>query len=369
MPSSIDLSEVIQTAVDDTHVDSTLDNNVVEEVSQDTAQVDTPAAEPTTDSTETAPETSTEDQGQADGQDTSQVIAGGPDGPQFAIDKKLGIPSHTNGRENRIPYSRVKKIVEGAEKRALEPLQKQLAELTPKLQEYEQRLAQVTEFEQVMVNDPGKFLDMLSSLPAYSQFFQLLEQFVTTQGQPQSQAPTAEVQTAQILENDPMPEPDNEDGSGYTMEGLKKLLEWNSRVVESRVTRQVEDRYKPIKDRFDAEQTISQLTPYVQRQMEEAYKWPKFAENEAEIVKVLQQYPSATLEQAYQHVVVPKLLADEQKLRADIRQQVLGELKKAPPVSTGIPAGNTKPRPASASSGPRKLEDVITEQLKEKGLF
>lgn len=360
MPTPIDLSEVIQTAVDDVHVDETLTNEETEESS----------FRGYNDAPEETPEEGVEAPAEAQEATEETEVGGSPtpnqDGPQFALDKKLGIPSHTNGRENRIPYSRVKKIVEGAEKRALEPLQKQLAELTPKIQEYEQRLTQVAEFEQVMVNDPGRFLDMLSTIPAYSQFFQMMEQFVSNQNQAPAQQ-TPEAQAAAILENDPMPQPDDEDGTGYTMEGLKKLLDWNARVVKSQVTQEIESQYKPIKERFDAEQTIAQLTPKVQKQMEAAYQWPKFAENEAEIIQVLQQYPTASLEQAYQHVVVPKLIADEQKLRTDIRQQVLGELKKAPPVSTGVPAGHVKPRPASVSSGPRNLEDVIAEQLKENG--
>lgn len=358
MPTPIDLSEVIEDAITDSSIP---------EDTTSTEQADALAAEDTTTEAPVEAEVSTEGQeGNETQNEADQTTDGLGQSAQFAMDKKLGIPSHTNGRENRIPYSRVKKIVEGAEKRALEPLQKQLAELTPKVQEYEQRLAQVAEFEQVMTNDPGRFLDMLSTLPAYSQFFQLVEQFVTSQTQ--TAQPTPEEQAQAILANDPMPEPDDEDGTGYTMEGLKKLLEWNSRVVESRVTKQVESQYKPIKDRFDAEQTLQQLTPKVQKQMEEAYRWPKFAENEAEIIKVLEQYPTATLEQAYQHVVVPKLVADEQRLRNDIRQQVLGELKKAPPVSTGVPVSGIKPRPASLSSGPRSLEDVIKEQMEEKGL-
>lgn len=359
MPSPIDLSEVIQSAVDDVNVDTELENTPVEdsqpEVEAAPAEVETSATEQPVDGQPAEESSEPVEQAEVN-----------PDGPQFVMDKKLGIPSHTNGRENRIPYSRVKKIVEGAEKRALEPLQKQIAELTPKIQEYEQRLTQVAEFEQVMTQDPGRFLDMLSTLPAYSQFFQLVEQFAASQGQTPQAGPEQTVQ--QILENDPMPEPDNEDGSGYTMEGLKKLLDWNSRVVEGRVTKQVESQYKPIKERFEAEQKLAELTPKVQAQMEAAYQWPKFAENEAEIIKVLEKHPTATLEQAYQHVVVPKLIADEQKLRADIRQQVLSELKKAPPVSTGVPVSGTKPRPTNLSSGPRSLEDVIKEQMEEKGL-
>jgi hypothetical protein len=356
MPTPIDLSEVIQDAVDDVHVDETLESSPAEETQPEVETGAEVEAQPEVQTDEVAAE-------QAPAEDSQNPLD--PNSPQFAMDKKLGIPSHTNGRENRIPYSRVKKIVEGAEKRAIEPLQKQLAELTPKIQEYEQRLTQVAEFEQVMANDPGRFLDMLSTLPAYSQFFQLVEQFVTSQSQGVQPAPEQVAQD--IMANDPMPEPDDEDGTGYTMEGLKKLLEWNSRVVESRVTKQVESQYKPIKDRFEAERTLQELTPKVQKQMEEAYKWPKFAENEAEIIQVLERYPTATLEQAYQHVVVPKLVADEQRLRNDIRQQVLGELKKAPPVSTGVPVSGTKPRPASAS-GPRSLEEVIKEQMEEKGL-
>lgn len=360
MPTPIDLSEVIEDAITD---------STITEDTPSTEQTDSFVAEETP--TEAPVEASEVVEGQEDSEPQSEVeqFTDGLGQPaQFAMDKKLGIPSHTNGRENRIPYSRVKKIVEGAEKRALEPLQKQLAELTPRVQEYEQRLAQVAEFEQVMTNDPGRFLDMLSTLPAYSQFFQMMEQFVTSQSHGGAAPPTTEQQAQAILDNDPMPEPDNEDGSGYTMDGLKKLLEWNSRVVEGKVSQRFEQQYKPIKDRFDAEQTLQQLTPKIQKQMEEAYTWPKFSENEAEIVKVLERYPTATLEQAYQHVVVPKLVADEQKLRSDIRQQVLGELKKAPPVSTGVPVSGTKPNPANLNSGPRNLEDVIQQAVQERGL-
>lgn len=350
MPEPIDLSTVIEDAIsdatlpEDTSSDLSVDSSVEAPDTSTGDSVESPVDEGQ--SIEVASPAARGGEEEASGEEGDEAATQG----DFVMDKELGIPSHTNGRENRIPYSRVQKIVARQRAKAVEPLQKQLEELTPKVQAYEQQLQSVAQFEQVMVNEPRKFLDMLAQIPSYQPFFQMLEQL---SAQVQQQAQNQE----QVVDNDPMPQP-GEDGL-YDMEGLQKLLEWNARQVEARTLQQVESRYQPIREQWEAQQRMQMLVPQVERQIAEARTWPLFNESEEEIVQVLNANPGASLEQAYRSVVFPKLQAQRDK----IRQEVLAEIKKAPTASSA-PTQRVKPVQGPAqSSGPRDLEDIIREQI------
>src|SRR6266851_4226042 len=84
--------------------------------------------------------------------------------PLDDFEKKYGITAlSSSGRENRIPYPRVKKIAEKAVKDAQTSWTKGLEtshvpiakfqELDTKVKDYEARLSQVAEFEKVMTTD------------------------------------------------------------------------------------------------------------------------------------------------------------------------------------------------------------------------
>ncbi len=96
----------------------------------------------------------------------------------------------------------------------------------------------------------------------------------------------------------------------------------------------------------------------MQKQIDEARTWPLFNENEEGIVKALQANTNLSLEGAYRQVVWPKMTSD----REAIRKQVLAEIKRAPQ-STAAPSGGAKGQ--RVSSGPKSLEDVIKDSLKE----
>jgi len=277
-----------------------------------------------------------------------------PVAPADPFEKKIGIPAQTNGRENRIPYSRVKKIVEKAEREASAPLTAKVAELEPKVADYEARLTQVAQFEQIMVNDPQKFLGMLSQIPAYAGFFQTIAQL--------SQAGARAPQQAPPDPNEGMPQPDIEmqDGSkAYSLEGLQKLNEWRDARVLAQAEDRIAKRYAPIEQEWKAHQQIQQLVPQVQSQIERASQWPLFKESEQEIIAFLSQNQKAGLEEAYMAVVVPKLVTD----RNAMRQSILAEVGKAKPV-VSAPTSQSKTAPAT---GPRSLEQVIADSIKSSG--
>jgi hypothetical protein len=353
MPEPFDLETVIQ--------DSITDASLPEDTSSTIDSVDSyeaPVEDTPTEGLEAPVEPSVEEEG-AESSSLEVASPGArqdPAAPTEQVDKKLGIPSHTNGRENRIPYSRVKKIVEGAEKKAIEPLQAKLAEYEPRVKEYEARLQRVAEFEQVMVNDPPRFFDMLATIPAYQGFFQMLNQL-------QQQAQTTAQATPQTVADDPMPGPDDAENGVYTLDGLNKLLDWQKRQAKNEVLKEVESKYEPIRQQYETQQRLNKLVPVVENQIKEARTWEKFNENEDKIVQFLNANPNASLETAYRVVVLPQLKAD----RDATRKQVLAELQKAPVAATSVAARPQRPV-EQVNQGPRSMEDVILEQIRAAGL-
>lgn len=281
------------------------------------------------------------------------------------FEKKFGIPgTAASGRENRIPYSRVKKITEKAVADGvaakLKEFEPRIAEYETKVKDYEGRLGKVAEFENVMVNDPQQFLGMLAQIPAYKPFFDALH--AAQAGETQDQV--AKVAQQPVTDDMPAPDQQLQDGTMvYSMDGLKALLKWNgdqseSRAVE-RVTKQMEDRYKPMETEWQAHQRMQAVIPQVQSQIAEARTWPLFNDHETEIVKALQTNDKLSLEGAYRQVVYPKLVAD----RTRMREEILKEVSKAPR-ATSAPAAGSKSTAQATPTGPRSTEDVIYEAIK-----
>lgn len=280
--------------------------------------------------------------------------------------KRYGLqPNSVTGRENRIPYSRVKKIVERAEKEAIAKAKKEteggftpkFTELEAKVKDYEGRLNQVAQFENMIETRPREFLDLLSTLPAYKEFFAYINQLATQTAQPKQEEPYLDVST--------MPQPDETlpDGSKvYSLAGLAKRDEWVARQVEARAIKAAEDRiaqrYKPIEERFQAEERRQAAIPAIQKQIAEARQWPHFTENEGEIVKLLQADPNLSIEGAYRQIMTTVVLPKLQTSRDEQRKAILEELKKTPK-QTAAPSNAVKPSPEK--KGPRSLEDIIKE--------
>lgn len=385
---SSDLEQIITDSVNDSINDVESDTPAV---SQDTSpepveastsdSVDEPVAE-TPSTEEVAPEGATE------------PVVTKPEEPQDEFAKLVGLPqTGVGGRENRIPYSRVKKITEkavndvaeaalgrklNAGEKAVDVVKAhvaQLPELKTKVTEYESRLEAVGRFEDVMEKDPERFLNMLSRLPAYKEFFEFVSEAYTAkqnQGQAPAQAPSETVATAT---SQAMPEPDETlaDGSKvYSLDGLKSLLDWNGQTVESRVAakyesklqeyekkfKELEDRYNPVVNEWQEQRRIQAALPTIRKQLEDARKLPLFTENEGEILKILQEDKQISLEGAYQKVVFPKLIEERNK----VRQDVIKELQTAPQSTSVTSRGGVKPTPVT-HSGPRSIEDIIKEQI------
>lgn len=359
-------------------------SQIIEDQITDAEMPSEPVSEAPTDSTPTEPVEVAPEASTAPTEPTTEQAKAVDD-----FEKKYGIPAQTSsGRENRIPYSRVKKITEKGVSDAKSAWTKELEtshvpvskykEIEAKVTDYEGRLRTVAEFERVLANDPAQFLTMLYRVPAYAQYLApLFEQQQQTQQIQQQQQPQ--------VDNDPRPEPDQTlpDGSKvYSMDGLDKLNEWNQRKAEqrayARVMKEIEQQYGPIRQSYTQYQATQQqyaaALPQVQHQISEARKWPQFNENEADITKALQDHQDWNLERAYQETVWPKMLAEQNRLaneakvnRDKVRQELLAEIKQAPrATSTGV----TQFKPStSVNAETGNMEDVIKGALRAKGLL
>jgi hypothetical protein len=400
------MNDNLETIIEDAVNDATYDSGPVEDTSPTIE--DTPAPDVSA-SDEPPPDAGAETVSADTEEPTSvQVSSPGnqpdPNAPKDDFERLAGMPATgVAGRENRIPYSRVKKIsekavnevAEAALGRKLNPGEKavdvvkahvaQIPQLVATNKDYEQRLNSVGQFETVLSTQPQRFLEMLAGVPAYKEFFQFVEQAYTayerggnsfaanpavaaqpgpTVGQ-QTGTPTPE-HSAPVVEGDPMPEPDEvlADGSKqYSLEGVKQLLDWNSRQVTAKVTKditsQFDERFKPMETEWQAQKRIEATLPVVRMQIAEARTWPLFNESENDIVRILESDKNISLEAAYRKVVFPKILAE----RTKIKQDVIQEMQRAPVASSAMPTRvATKPVSPNAG-GPRNLEDVIKAQI------
>jgi hypothetical protein len=344
-------------------------------------------AEDVTDDAVDTPTDTPADESPADDQESSQAIETPANKQDEAapgeddFDKKFGInPSSITGRENRIPYSRVKKIVQKAEKDTETRLRKELegqsapklVEYETKVKDYEGRLERVAQFEHILQNDPKTFLGMLSQVPAYKEFFEFIAQAAAAADKQPTQAEQA------ILDHSDMPQPDQElsDGSRvYSLEGLAKRDEWLARKIEQRAIQQAEDRlskrYAPIEQAWQSQVQMNKIVPVVEQQIAEARTWDKFNDLEPRIVAILKADQRISLEKAYLMAYQEDRAAEREKLTTDrnkIRTELLTEIKKAP-TKAGSPAATIKPTAKPINQGPRDLEDVIRQSLEDAGLL
>ena len=285
----------------------------------------------------------------------------------FAVEH--GIKSKDkSGRENRIPFSRVQKINENAVKKARTAWESEtLAPVNAKVSEYETRLTNISNVENIMFNEPARFVEMLRSVPGY-------EQVLPTAGKQAGSGNSAIEPATGAIDWSKAPKSDTE--QGYSDKGLTDLLSWTVERAPARAIAATEDRlskrYAPIETAFNRTQKgreqAAQMAQSTNTLVGHATEnWPQFKENHEAITKVLiddsqagtgtaKMSPQAALEAAYHKVVFGKLTTD----RNALRQEILAELKSAP-ASTSVSRSTT----AGKQVGPPDGVDPITWAIKQ----
>jgi hypothetical protein len=296
--------------------------------------------------------------------------------------KELGLKTRADGKENRIPYSRVKMITANAEKKARAELLQQVAEahgvdvktLDPaKLKDYlggrEQsfsaeraEVSQMREVEKIMTGDPDRFMAILAETnPAY-------KKFLTGSGGLPDAGKTA-------LADLEMPAPDFDMGNGvktYSLEGMQNALKW---AVAEGKRQAVEDSRKVVDEGLRPIRETQESAVRQQQQQESAkLAWRAaceeldgFRDHQEEILALLksdteiairEKRRPMSLERAYAKVVPAKLKADREKVRAE----VIAEARKK--TVTGTSAGTETQAGAQAVNANPSTEDIIKNAIR-----
>jgi hypothetical protein len=298
--------------------------------------------------------------------------------------KEYGLATRrADGKDNRIPYPRVKAIADNQVKKVVGQIAKELgitkAEAELKLEdiigelgtrktkfgEYESRVQNMDAVERLMEADPDAFMTQLATInPAYKKFVEKQQAAV-------DRTDTSRERQADAVDaNDPMPQPDLDLGEGrmtFSMKGLEKLRAWDKRQTLREANegfkKQLDERFKPIDEAQKAEQVRKQgeavkqrAAEAIDRKLAKMSKRPGWKENEKAILDAITANPDLDIEDAYIDVVIPKLAGDRTKMR----EEILAELKKAPAsTSTSVQ------QPAADGAGtPKSMEDIIRESIK-----
>jgi hypothetical protein len=286
--------------------------------------------------------------------------------PPLSEEEKLlqefGFKEHRreDGREHRIARSKVLQMIASGLKRGQDRwgTEKQTIE-----QERAQYRADLDEMYADLRGEPKAFIAKLAQHDERYKAF--------LEGPPAApQAP------AQPVGEMPSPDVTLHDGSmTYSIDGLKKLLEWSTANVEARLMPKLDERLKPWQEREKAlkqseerEKADKVQHERVQRQMNALTKQPMFGAFPAdgsltpfqqEVLKVMQEdtaaakaekRPMMTPLEAYYTVERKKLTVDRNTHREELLKEINGAAAKTPTTTHGGAEVVKKQGPADTRS-------------------
>jgi hypothetical protein len=346
--------------------------------SNDSAPIDTAsiAADVIKESEGGVSQSAVEAEAAADAAAEAKAQAEGVDPDDFSL-----VPERDpSGRVNRIPHTRVSKMVKKAEQRVIASLAKELgiskAEAELKLEDltgaitergtkltgYESRLAELDAIGKIMDEDADRFIEILAQAnPRYQKFLK-------------QQA--AEAKAAETPAEAQRPAPDYDLGDGrktYSDKGLEARIAYDvNQAVTAALAKQkaeFEKEFGPIKKKHEADTVAASVNQKVEAALAKAQTWPGWKENEKEIYEAFSADKSLSLYDAYVKVVpqrfkseAEKAKADEKTIEARVREQVLKELNAAPTSTSTSPS---KAVGLKKDNEVRDTADVAREVMRE----
>lgn len=292
------------------------------------------------------------------------------------IDKLLeaeGIkPTVENQRENRIPYKRVAKIVENAQKKVIATHEAEVTEVRTKLTAAELKNKQMDAVDSLIVSDPDRYIGMLASLHP-----EKYKRFLTGNSAP-TQPVIAKPAAVEPAAARPQPDTRYEDGSlGYSPQQHEKLLTWvadtarKQAVAESAA--EFTKRFGPIEEKWKADQLNAQFEPKVRAQMDRnTTLWgPEFTKevnlgNKSPLLQLIHANPSIPADAIIAQYMTPKRDAAakerENNVRADVLKEMATRAKAAAKTAPASVAANTD------TSGPMSTEDTVRNAMRTLGV-
>lgn len=275
------------------------------------------------------------------------------------------------GKDNRIPYSRVTKIVGNALKNVRATHETTVKEKDDKLAAAELELTPYRNADRMILTDPDRYIQTLALIhpDKYKKFL--------TPG-------VAEVKPAvvdPVAAVGPEPEPDikyNDGTTSYSPEQWAKHTQWVEDRATARAQAIVDKRMSPIekaaKEREDAaaaSKSYETRRANMRASIDAATKlWGKdFTEDYAkdtksEILAYMKANPTTPFDRCVAAVLLPKQVKDRDKQREEILTELEGRTKGVS--TTPVAAVRTA---VKDTNEPQEIEDVIRQSLVEAGLL
>jgi len=279
-------------------------------------------------------------------------------------------------RENRIPYSAVKrmtttattklkkelaKLVLGKDpdeaKDILEQVKERITALSGIETEHKSLKEYQTQYEsigKIMQTEPERFLKILPAVNA--KYSELLTAVKAAAGTPPP---------------DDKPKPDVDLGDGkhtYSPDQMAKLIQYevSQAIKADRADRDKE--IEPLKRRVEVETRVADAKTRLDRMLESARKnWPGFKENEPEIRKVIEEGKANSLYDGHLLVLQAKHDAELKKRETDrekIRKELMEEAKNAA-TSTSATGRAAAKKAGDVDDGDSGDEDPIEKAIRE----
>jgi Fe-S-cluster formation regulator IscX/YfhJ len=359
------------------------DDAVVDDGGEDSGEEITPEVE-----TKTTVDDATGDEGEVKPEEQEQQID--------ALMQELGIKPKANGKDNYIPYSRVRKITEAREAKAVEIFAKGFgldpktvkfndleSAISEKLEGFNTRADEFDTAEQIMMQDPDRYIRILAHVEPekYGKFAAILD------AKPEEKVTAGESSDDDIFKNMPRPDlkmkmPDGSEGESYTLKGMQEVFKYAIQIGEQRAEERANKVLKPvIDDRKKAEDARKQqefdtkLDKQIDEEFAEASQWEGFTEHRDEIIAAMRadtaqakksgKFKFKNIHAAYIAIVPKKLREAGTANEQEMRKKILAEMNKTTR-STAVTGDVSSGKPVESSGDP--ITDAIRGAIRKSGL-
>lgn len=371
------MADAITAAIESSMADAGLtDSGSDGDTSIDAGTETTSAAE--VDSTE-ASATSSVDDGPAAGATESPSATAEAAAESAAVDpaeaakakrlEELGLTAPKPGeKENRLPHSRVVKMVEKAEGRIRTEMQGELTKRDTRIQQLDSIAQEHLRFNHLADTNAERLIEALAvANPAVWKPIQ-----ARLAGAPQASGKAAPAVESLAGKARPAPNVKLSDGSmTYDEAGLDSLLQWTTdnavAAAEAKLKAQFEERLSPLEQTQRDAAYRQQQAPKIAAQIREAREtWGPLFEadyktaekgGQSEIIAYMNAH-KVSFEKACTAVLLPKLRAERTTMRAELMKEI-----NAAPAAAVQSHAAAKPR-----TGPRTIEQTIADSMAAAGL-
>lgn len=270
-------------------------------------------------------------------------------------------------RDNRIPYSRVTKIVEKAVETAKAAAR---AEVEAQVAHY-----RTPEFQngltamRVADENPQQFLAALAQ--ADSRYADLLAGSKLL-GSPAATPGRAQAKTSEpVVEGDVEPDIQLSDGTlGYSADAIRKLRAQDSARMEQLLNEKLK-KFEPIEQDHRINRLRTEAATVVSAKIASAEKWPGFAEAKNEMAAAIsaatQRGERLSLEEAYIQVAIPKMQQKYTTDEAAVRARVVADMNRVAAGATRVaPSAPAADASAGSSEGMDPIEAAIRASINKR---